>query len=304
MNFTVLKGLSATLFPGIMQLMNQTHQTARLYIVATPIGNLQDMTLRAIEVLKQVDLILAEDTRQTGKLLQHYQINKPIISAHQHNERRVVTRVLERLAAGDVLGLVSDAGTPLIRDPGQVVVQAVIDAGYPVIPIPGVSALTTALSVSGFSADRFLFEGFLPSKTGDRKRCLHALAQETRSLVFFESPHRITASLTDMITCFGEQRRVMVGREMTKLFETYLHGELGELLHRVTEDPNQRRGEFVIVVAGNPVQTNTNAFDAQTVLEILLQELPSKQAASLAAKITGGRKNKLYQMAIKNTASV
>ncbi|GGO82550.1 ribosomal RNA small subunit methyltransferase I [Marinobacterium nitratireducens] len=272
---------------------------AVLYVVATPIGNLADMTPRAIEVLQSVSLIAAEDTRHSARLMAHFNIKTPMISVHDHNERQRIDKILQLLGQGDSLALISDAGTPLISDPGFVLVRAVREAGYRVLPVPGCSALVAALCVAGLPSDRFIFEGFLPAKSGSRRQVLEALACEPRTLVFYESPHRILASLEDMLICFGADRFVVLARELTKTFETVEGRPLGELLEWVRSDANQQKGEFVVLVQGAPAPGG-DAFDPEAlrVLDLLLEELPVKQAAALAAKITGLKKNALYQVAL------
>lgn len=271
-----------------------------LYVVATPIGNLTDLSERAINILRTVDLIAAEDTRHTRQLLMHFTINKPLFSVHDHNEQQRVDKVVSELAAGQSIALVSDAGTPLISDPGFHVVQAVRDAGYRVVPVPGPCALVAALSAAGMPTDRFCFEGFLPAKSSGRKKQLQKVEDETRTLVFYESPHRILDSLTDMAEVLGKERQVTVARELTKTFETFYSGTLEQTLEWMQADSNQQRGEFVLVLAGAPEKEDEEAaaVSAEKVLKVLLAELPVKQAAALCAKITGQKKNALYQQAL------
>ncbi|MFC6669569.1 16S rRNA (cytidine(1402)-2'-O)-methyltransferase [Marinobacterium aestuariivivens] len=272
---------------------------AVLYIVATPIGNLADMTPRAVEVLQSVSLIAAEDTRHSGRLMAHFNIKTPMISVHDHNERQRIERILQQLGLGESIALISDAGTPLISDPGFVLVRAVREAGFRVVPVPGCSALVAALSVAGLPSDRFVFEGFLAARAGARRQHLEALVAEPRTLVFYESPHRILASLEDMQACFGPERFVVVARELTKTFETVQGAPLGELLEWMHADSNQQKGEFVVLVQGAPApDTDTLDPEALRVLDLLLEELPVKQAAALASKITGVKKNALYQAAL------
>ncbi len=281
--------------------MNNAQQNAGvLYVVATPIGNLQDISARALEILRTVPLIAAEDTRHSKKLLAHYGIGTRLLAVHEHNEREITDRLLRHLAGGEDMALVSDAGTPLISDPGFYLVRAARDANVRVVPVPGASALVAALSVAGLPSDRFLFEGFLPSKQAARRQRLQALAAVAVTLVVYESSHRICASLRDMAECFGGAREATVARELTKTFETILHGSLDELLERVESDANQQKGEFVVLVHGAPARERS-AVDAETLrmLEVLLAELPLKQAAGLAAKITGLSKNVLYEEGLK-----
>ncbi len=273
---------------------------AVLYVVATPIGNLADMTARAIEVLQTVSLIAAEDTRHSARLMAHFNIKTPMISVHDHNERQRIERIIERLAAGESVALISDAGTPLISDPGFVLVRAVREAQFRVVPVPGCSALVTALCASGLPSDRFVFEGFLPAKSLARRQRLEALAPEERTLIFYESTHRILASLEDMQACFGPDRWVVAARELTKTFETIKGAPLAELQAWMRQDANQQKGEFVVLVQGSQAPA-ADAVDAEAmrVLDVLLEELPVKQAAALAARITGLKKNFLYQAALE-----
>ncbi|WP_028302227.1 16S rRNA (cytidine(1402)-2'-O)-methyltransferase [Oceanospirillum beijerinckii] len=273
---------------------------AVLYVVATPIGNLADISERALKVLRSVDLVAAEDTRHTKQLLMHFVINKPLFSVHDHNEHQRVEKVLAELSAGKSIALVSDAGTPLISDPGFVVVQAVRKAGFPVVPVPGACAMVAALSAAGLPTDRFCFEGFLPAKSSGRKKQLKALERESRTLVFYESPHRVLDSLKDMAEVLGGAREITLARELTKTFETFLSGSLEEVITMVEQDANQRKGEFVLVLAGAKVESDDEeqAIAAEHVLNVLLEELPVKQAAALTAKITGLKKNALYQQAL------
>ena len=271
-----------------------------LYVVATPIGNLGDLSHRAIEVLQGVTVIAAEDTRHTRRLLQQFEINTDCLALHEHNERKVTASLLARMEQGDSIALVSDAGTPLLSDPGYHLVREAAVHGLRVIPVPGPSAIMAALSAAGLPTDRFCFEGFLPSKAAARCGRLQALRQATATLVFFEAPHRILATLTDMQSIFGADRQAVLARELTKTFETFLRGSLEEIHQRVSEDPNQQKGEIVMLVHGaSPVERNGIDPETERVLNILLQDLPVKQAATLAAEITGVKKNLLYQQAIK-----
>lgn len=274
-------------------------QYGTLYIVATPIGNLGDMTARAVVVLQQVALIAAEDTRHSGPLLQHFGITTPCIACHDHNEREIAAGLVARIVAGESIALISDAGTPLISDPGYHLVRTAREAGVAVVPIPGASALIAALSASGLPSDRFSFEGFLPAKSSARRQRLQALVAESGTLIFYESTHRIEESLADMVGVFGADRYAVIAREITKRFET-IHGDtLENLVAWVAADPNQCKGEFVVMVHGAAaVETRVVDADTERVLRILLEELPVKQAAALAAKITGAKKNALYQFAL------
>ncbi len=267
----------------------------RLYVVATPIGNLGDLSPRAQQILAEVDLIAAEDTRHSGKLLQHFNIKANLISVHDHNERQRASLIIDRLAAGESVALVSDAGTPIISDPGFVLVRAVKEAGFEVSPVPGCCAFVAALSASGMPSDRFSFIGFLPAKSGARVKALEALADRQETLIFYESTHRIVDSLKDMAQALGAQRRVCVARELTKTFETIHTDTLGAVIEWMLADANQQRGEFVVIVEGAaPVETLLTQ-DAIRVLELLAAELPPKKAAALAADITGANKKELYQ---------
>lgn len=270
-----------------------------LYVVATPIGNRADITQRALSVLGAVDHVLAEDTRHSGTLLRSLGIGTPLLSLHEHNEQMQVEPLLARLRAGADLALISDAGTPLISDPGYRIVRAARQADIEVVPIPGPSALIAALSVAGLPTDRFVFEGFLPAKAAARRAHLQTLAGETRTLVFYEASHRIEECLRDLAECFGAEREAVIARELTKTFEQVQSGNLAELNIWLSEDANRQRGEFVMLVAGT-VPTADAELDAEAkrVLKLLLAELPVKRAAALAAEITGARKNALYQYAL------
>lgn len=274
-------------------------QPGQLFIVSTPIGNLNDMTARAIEVLQSVQLIAAEDTRHSRPLLQHFGIGSKLISLHEHNEQQRSEMLIEQLLAGDDVGLISDAGTPLISDPGFRLVSLARENGIRVIPIPGCCAVITALSASGLPSDRFSFEGFLPSKTSARKHILASLKNDQRTLIFYESPRRLEASLTDMIAVFGADRRVCLARELTKLHETIETRMLSAMLEWVSSDINQQRGECVVLVEGASQLTTATEQELLRVLELLLTELPVKKAAALAASLTGGSKNEAYQLALK-----
>ena len=271
-----------------------------LYVVATPIGNLADMSQRAIDVLKAVDRIAAEDTRRSGRLLQHYAIQTPMFALHEHNERELAPRLLQQLQQGRALALISDAGTPLISDPGYKLVHMARAAGVRVVPVPGPSALIAALSVSGLPTDHFVFEGFLPSKQVARKVRLDTLRAEPRTLVFYEASHRILDCLKDMQVAFGVERDAVLARELTKQFETIRADTLQNLLRWVSDDPNQQKGEFVILVDGQPaVEAHAVDAEAEQVLQVLLEELPIKTAAKMAARITGLNKRALYERALQ-----
>ncbi len=273
-------------------------ESGALYVVATPIGNLDDITRRAVTVLAGVDAIAAEDTRHSRRLLEHLSIDTPMLALHEHNEHFAAERVLERLGRGESLALISDAGTPLISDPGFPLVRECRRQGFKVIPIPGPSALLAALSVAGLPTDRFRFEGFLPRKRAARRERLAALVGETATLVFYESSHRVVAALQDLIAELGAHRPVRLARELTKLHETLLEGELGEVAARVQSDPNQQKGEIVLLVAGAEVEPGVLAGEVDRQLRILLRELPVKQAAALVAELTGEKRNPVYQRAL------
>ena len=263
-----------------------------LYVVATPIGNLQDISLRALDVLGRVALITAEDTRRSNVLLAHHGVKATLKSLHEHNEEQRVPELLDMIHAGAAIALISDAGTPLISDPGFRLVQAAASAGLPVIPVPGPSAVTAALSVSGLPSDRFSFEGFLPARDNARLARLSALAGRKETLVFFESSHRIESSLGSMMQVFGAGRRAVICRELTKQFETVLRGSLSDLARQVHEDANQRKGEFVVLVHG--ADEEPNELDGLELAEALKEYLPPAQAARVAAKISGGSRRDLY----------
>lgn len=271
-----------------------------LYIVATPIGNLDDISLRAIRVLGEVDRIAAEDTRRSRRLLQHHGIDRPMLALHEHNERRAVKGVLQLLEQGQDVALISDAGTPLVSDPGFPLVRACREAGIRVSPLPGPSAVIAALSVSGLPVDSFCFHGFLPRSPGPRRERLQALAAEPSTQVFYESSHRILHALRDMVEVLGAGREVCVARELTKQYEDVMQGPLAEVLAMVEADDMRQRGEFVVILAGVPERDgNLPSAEAMRVLDVLLEELPLKQASALAARITGEKKNLLYKLALE-----
>lgn len=274
-----------------------------LYVVATPIGNLEDVSVRALRILKEVALIAAEDTRTTRALLDRYGIITPMLALHEHNERDQARRLLTRLRAGESIALVSDAGTPLISDPGFHLVSGARTAGIAVHPVPGACAAIAALSVAGLPSDRFCFEGFLPPKTAARRARLRELGGETRTLVFYESAHRIVGSVGDLIGVFGSERRAVAARELTKRFETLLGGTLTDIATALSNDPNQQRGEFVLVVAGNPDADALALAEGRRLYAALAKELPPARAAKLAAELSGASKRALYHRAIdrKNT---
>ncbi len=266
-----------------------------LYVVATPIGNLGDMSPRAVEILQQADLIAAEDTRHSLRLLGHFGITTPLIAYHDHSDARSVGKIDKCLGGGGVVALVSDAGTPLISDPGYRLVRFAHEHSYPVRSIPGPCAAIAALSVSGLATDRFYFEGFLPAKKTARENRLAALAAESSTLIFYEAPHRILECLMSLDRVFGGEREVMMAREITKAFETIKHGTVAQLIGFVREDSNQQRGEIVLVVAGKPKVDAQLGESTAVLLRRLAQELPAKRAAAVVADLTGLRKKQLYQ---------
>jgi 16S rRNA (cytidine1402-2'-O)-methyltransferase len=271
-----------------------------LYVVATPIGNLGDLSPRAVEVLRSVERIAAEDTRHSRKLLQHFAIQTPLVAVHEHNERELAPRLVERLLAGGSLALISDAGTPLISDPGFNLVRLAREAGVRVIPVPGPSALVCALSASGLATDRFVFEGFLPARRAARRARLGELCHDSRTLVMYESSHRIGDCLRDLAEVFGSERHAVLARELTKQFETIRGASLEELRQWVGADSNQQKGEIVLLVAGrSQPDKNQVTAEAEQLLAILLEELPVKLAAKLAARITGLNKRDLYDRALQ-----
>ncbi len=270
------------------------HAAGCLYVVATPIGHLDDLSPRAAMVLAEVDLIAAEDTRHTQQLLAAKGLRRPLLALHDHNESQQVAQLLARLQAGEQLALVSDAGTPLISDPGFRLVRAAREAGFKVSPIPGACAAIAALSVAGLASDRFVFEGFLPPKSSARRERLQALQGEHRTLLFYESSHRIEECLVDMIVVFGPLRQAVLARELTKLFETVLSGTLDELRARLAADANQRKGEFVVMLEGASEDTDARLLEGQRVFALLRDHLPASKAAKLAAEISGAPRKALY----------
>jgi 16S rRNA (cytidine1402-2'-O)-methyltransferase len=271
-----------------------------LYIVATPIGNLGDMVPRGVEVLQQVHWVAAEDTRHSGRLLAHFGIETPMLSYHDHSDGLQLQRILDLLRQGESIALISDAGTPLISDPGYPLVRRAREMGVKVVPVPGSCAAIAALSASGIPSHRFSFEGFLPPKQGQRLSELKSLARETRTMIFYEAPHRVLQTLQDMASVFGAGREAVLARELTKSFETVLSASLSELAAMVAEDSNQQRGEIVLIVRGiDRAAMDASAEEQRRVLAILLEDLPGKQAASLAAKIAGGNKKELYRLAVE-----
>lgn len=274
-----------------------SRKTGSLFVLATPIGNLADMTYRAVDTLKSVDLIAAEDTRHSRKLLQRYAISTPVVAYHDHNEQEQTKNLVDQLVGGRDVALITDAGTPLISDPGYRLVRAAHDQRVPVIPVPGCCAAIAALSVAGLPSDRFVFEGFLPHKGAARLSRLQQLQQESRTLIFYESSHRIQDALADLVEVFGDYRPATLAREITKQYETLLSGTLSQIQQSVAADVDQQKGEFVLLVQGLEPDRQVDA-EALRVLAVLTEFLPPKQAAAVTAKITGKPKNLIYQMGL------
>ena len=273
--------------------------TGTLFIVATPIGNLDDITFRAFEVLKNVDFVLAEDTRHSKKLLSHLDISKPIRAFHEHNEREKTKAIISEIYSGKSIALISDAGTPLISDPGYFLVAQAKKEGLKVVPIPGPTALITALSASGLASDSFTFLGFLPSKQTARVKLLIGLVGRTETIIFYESPKRVLATLTDMQTIFGDSREVCLAKELTKAFETIHTGSIPNLIEYLTIDQNHQKGEFVILIsATNKIDLAEAEIQLDSLLPILCAEMGTSKAAKIAAKITGIDKKKCYKKAM------
>jgi 16S rRNA (cytidine1402-2'-O)-methyltransferase len=275
----------------------------RLQVIATPIGNLADLSARARAALEAADVIAAEDTRHTLALLKAFGIDKPLISLHGHNESQRVPQLLARLESGENVALVSDAGTPLLSDPGFQLVQRAAQAGIAVHTIPGPSAITAALAVAGLPTERFCFEGFLPARAAERRAALAGLAHEARTLVFFEAPHRIAAALSDMAAEFGAQRRAVVARELTKMHETLYRGTLQELAARAAADENFQRGEITLVVHGAASADAVDEGELRRTVDILSKELPPGRAAAVAAQLTGASRAAAYALATRGTAA-
>jgi 16S rRNA (cytidine1402-2'-O)-methyltransferase len=279
-------------------------QFGTLYIVATPIGNLEDISSRAVNVLASVDIIAAEDTRHSKKLLQSIQVQTQLVSYHDFSSPDATAKIVSKLEKGDSIALISDAGTPLISDPGYKLVKSAREKNISVVPIPGASAVTAALSVAGIPTDRFIFEGFLPSKTVARTKYLQELVLETRTLVFYESPHRIVECLADIAKAFGTEREIFVAREISKKFESHFLGSLAQVLEWIEADPVQQKGEFVLVLAGCGADELRNKIERQAldIVELLRGKIPMKQAVTVACEITGARKNTIYGLTLKPTA--
>ncbi|NKI71392.1 16S rRNA (cytidine(1402)-2'-O)-methyltransferase [Collimonas pratensis] len=289
---------SAFINPVILdEVTQQAYPASTLYVLATPIGNVCDISLRALHVLSLVDAVACEDTRNTAHLLGRYGLSKTLLAAHEHNEREVAEKIVARLQAGERIALVSDAGTPAVSDPGARIVDAVLNAGLRALPLPGPSAAVTALSVSGLVNDQFQFIGFLPSKARQREITLAGLAGASATLVLYEAPHRIVETVDALLQAFGPERRIVLARELTKLFESVHRCSLGEAPAWLAADANRQKGEFVVLVEAAPVALDDSA-EGERVLQILLAELSIKQASALAALITGQKKNALYERAL------
>ncbi len=273
-------------------------QSGVLYLVATPIGNMGDISARAREILAAAHVVAAEDTRHSGRLLRELGLERPLLSLHEHNEKARAVELVARLKAGETVALVSDAGTPLVSDPGYPLVRAALEAGIAVVPVPGPCAAIAALSASGLPGERFCFEGFLPARAGARRQRLAELAAEPRTLVLYEAPHRIAGCLADLAGALGRDRRACVAREITKLHETYYRASLGELAERAKDDADLRRGESVIVVEGAPAAASDGA-RLDEALAVLLKFLPPSAAAAAAAEIAGARRNDAYARALE-----
>ncbi len=280
------------------ELDRQNFPERALYVVATPIGNMADISLRAMRVLSLADAVGCEDTRNTGQLMSRLGLSRPLFSAHQHNERETAQKIIARLRAGERIALVSDAGTPAVSDPGARIVDAVLDAGFQVIPVAGPSAAIAALSASGLDTGQFHFIGFLPSKASQREQLLAGLVSSSACLVFYEAPHRIIDAVQALLNAFGPDRRIVFAREISKLFEQVHRCRLEEAPDWLNADIHRQRGEFVLLVEGQRATDDPAISDARRVLKTLLEELPVSQAAALAAKITGMKKNALYQLAL------
>ena len=285
--------------PILGETVHQTYPTASLYVVATPIGNVTDITLRALHVLSLVDAVACEDTRNTAQLMNRFGLHKPLIAAHMHNEREAAEGLIARLLAGERIALVSDAGTPAVSDPGARIVDAVRAAGLRVIPLPGASAAVAALSASGLVNDQFHFVGFLPSKSKQRETVLQGLLAAPATLVFYEAPHRIVECAQALAEVFGADRQVVFAREVSKLFEQIHRCPLGEAVSWLKSDANHEKGEFVVLIEGAPPAAEGQDAETDRILQILVAELPVKQAAALAAQITGKKKNALYDRALE-----
>ena len=296
---TVQEISSIASLPIMTEAAHQVYPIATLYVVATPIGNVTDISLRALHLLSLADAVACEDTRNTAHLLTRFGLNKPLIAAHQHNEREVAQTLIARLHAGERIALVSDAGTPAVSDPGARIVDAVRAAGLRVLPLPGPSAAITAISASGLLNDQFYFVGFLPAKAKQRENMLHSLRGVTATMVFYEAPHRILDCATALAEAFEPARQVVFARELTKLFEEIHRCPLSEAEAWIRADAHREKGEFVILLEGATEAQDAEDVEAERILNILLAECSVKQAANLTAQITGRKKNALYERALQ-----
>jgi len=285
--------------PLMREVAQQTYPLSALYVLATPIGNVGDISLRALHALTLADAVACEDTRNTGHLLARYGLSKPLIAAHEHNEREVAEKIVARLQAGERIALVSDAGTPAVSDPGARIVDAVLKAGLRVLPLPGASAAIAALSAGGLVNERFYFVGFLPTKARQRESALAALRAIPATLVLYEAPHRIIETVAALATAFDGARQIVFARELSKLFEEIHRCPLAQAGAWLTADPHRQKGEFVLLVEGAAAADDTGAAEAERILQILLTECTVSQAAALTAQITGQKKNALYQRALE-----
>lgn len=285
---------------SILSTSNESYVDATLFVVATPIGNLKDITRRAVEILESVDWIAAEDTRHTKQLLQALGINQTLISLHEHNEASRSQQLLERLQKGEKGALVSDAGTPLINDPGYYLVKLLREQQVNVVPVPGPSAVITALSAAGLPTDRFSYEGFLPAKSNKRQLVLNGLKEDVRTLVFYESPHRVQATLADMLTVFGDERTIVVARELTKKFEQFVSGSLAEVVEYFNDNTDKVRGEFVLMVGGAVEKEAPELTEYDGLIEVLLkQNIHVKQISEIVADYTGLKKKPIYSRVLE-----
>lgn len=289
-----------TSLPALLEhTTQQSYPASCLYVVATPIGNIADISCRALHVLSIVDAIACEDTRNTAQLLKYLGITKPLIAAHQHNENDVAQKIMSRLQQGERIALVSDAGTPAVSDPGARIVNAAREAGFQISPVPGACAAVTALSAAGLVDDQFYFVGFLPSKSGQRDRVLNTLKNISATLIFYEAPHRITETVAALAALFSGNRKIVFARELTKLFEEIHRCDLSTASQWLASDAHRQKGEYVVLLEGASADQNADLLEAKRVLKILLESCSVKQAAQLAAQITGQKKNALYQLALE-----
>lgn len=295
----ILHATSVAIASILDDVSRQAFPPSTLYVVATPIGNAGDISLRALHLLSMVEAVACEDTRNTGRLLARYGLSRKLIAAHQHNEREVADKLIARLRAGERIALVSDAGTPAVSDPGARIVDAVRNAGLRVMPLPGASAAVCALSASGLLSDQFHFVGFLPARSGQRKAVLSGLRASAATLVFYEAPHRIMESIDALMAAFDPSRQIVIVRELTKLFEEIHRCRLSEAAAWLAADANRQKGEFVLLLEGAAVHVDPDWVEADRILSILLAECSVKQAATLAAQITGQKKNALYERALQ-----